>query len=393
MSSKETSNRGTRNPNGNPRPYNSGGRWYAPVIVVYPDGTSEIKRGTGKSKSEAISRSKVAKEKALLKFKVHQAEKNQKELLITHCDQWLITQEGREDRSYSTLVGYRGALDLWITPRFGNHGIRDLKTSELKSLRDEVMLTHSRSSWVQIKALLNNVYEEAIENGFADNNPLLGVKTPRKKTHQVNYLSLDEAQKVFSYAESKDESLRCLLALSVGMRQGECLGLLWENVDLDSQTPAIHVKTHLQRQTGRGLVNISNTKNKKSRIIPIDEDMVEVLRQHKRKFMKERLKNGSTWNEGGFVFTNSNGNPVDPKADRAQWHGWLEGAGVRRIRLHEARHSAATLMLSAGRSIHTVSGVLGHSSIMVTGDIYGQQQSESIKEAVSLMSDLLRKKI
>lgn len=393
MHENSTSKRGTRNPNGNPRPYNSGGRWYAPIQIEYPDGTSELKRGTGRTKIEAIARSKTAKSKALENFAKRTSESQRSRTLVAICAQWLDREEVSQERSYSTLVGYRAALNLWLLPHFGDTGISDIKSSDMKILRDKVMSSHSRSSWVQIKALLNNVYEDAIEKELVDFNPLFGVKTPKKKTRQVNYLNLDEAQKVYAYAESIGSGLRCLLAISMGMRQGECLGLLWENIDLDSQNPAIYIKTHLQRQTGRGLVNIENTKNKKSRVIPLDVDMVEILKAQKRQFMKDRLKNGSSWNVEGYVFSNTQGNPLDPKADRAQWHKCLKGAGVRKIRLHEARHSAATLMLSAGRSIHTVSGVLGHSSIMVTGDIYGQQQLESIKDAVSEISDLIRKKI
>jgi integrase len=210
----------------------------------------------------------------------------------------------------------------------------------------------------------------------------------KKVKRQADYLSMAEAQLVITQASEANELIRWLLALSVGVRQGEALGLNWKNVHLDEPNPHIYIVEQIQRQTGRGFV-IKPPKHNSIRTIPLDGNMVRAFKHHKRLQAERRVLAGPLWNEQGFVFTGDFGNPVDAKKDRATWHSLLKAAGVRKVRLHEARHTAATLMLYLKSTMHTVSNVLGHSSISITDEIYAHVLTESIGEAVSGLSTQL----
>ena len=380
----------TRNPNGQPRPYQSGNRWYAPAHITLANGEVITIRATGKTKSLALNKLQKMKEKRLKDFRIQNELEDSLKYLVPACTKWLEDQP-QTLREYKTMEGYHHALDKWVTPKFSSVRIDSIKYREIEQLRDFVMQTHSRSSWVQVRTLLNHVFNNAVRDGLIDSNPVTFVKDPKKNVSDAEFLTLEEAQKVMEQAELRGESARWFIALSVGCRQGEALGLLWENVDLDGPEPKINIRLQLQRQTGKGLLLKTPKSKKATRTITLDQDAVKILKALRKSQNEQRLAAGSLWSDKGFVFTGALGNPIDPKKDRESWHSLLSAAGVRKMKLHAARHTAATLMLYLKIPVHTVSNVLGHSSISITGDIYGHAQSEMIGQAVSDLSRAIRK--
>jgi integrase len=380
----------TRNPNGQPRPYQSGNRWYAPAHISLANGEVVTIRATGKTKSAAVSKLRKLKDQRMKEYRIQNELEDSLKYLVPACANWL-NEQSETLREYKTMEGYKHALDKWISPNFSSLRIDAIKYREIEKLRDQIMLTHSRSSWVQVRTLLNHVFNNAVRDGLIESNPVNFVKDPKKHTQEADFLTLEEAQKVMQQADLLGESARWFVALSVGCRQGEALGLLWENIDLDGSEPKIHIRLQLQRQTGRGLV-LKTPKSKKAiRTITLDDDAVKMMRAHRRMQSEQRLSAGSLWNDQGFVFTGALGNPIDPKKDRLKWHSLLKASGVRKMKLHAARHTAATLMLYLRIPVHTVSNVLGHSSISITGDIYGHTQNEIVGKAVSDLNRAIRK--
>jgi integrase len=380
----------TRNPNGQPRPYQSGNRWYAPAQITFADGEKITIRATGKTKSAAVSKLKKLKDQRLRDFRAQNELEDGFKYLVPACTKWL-NEQPETLREYKTMEGYKHALNKWVSPKFGGSRIDAIKYREIEQLRDLIMLTHSRSAWVQVRTLLNHVFNNAVRDGLIESNPVKFVKDPKKNSPEADYLTLEEAQKVMKQAEMLGESARWFIALSAGCRQGEALGLLWENVELDGSEPKIEIRHQLQRQTGKGLV-LKTPKSKKAlRTIRLDQEAVRILKAQRKRQNEMRLAAGDMWNDKGFVFTGQFGNPIDPKKDRSMWDSLLKSAGVRKMKLHAARHTAATLMLYLKIPVHTVSNVLGHSSISITSDIYGHAQNETIGQAVSDLNRAISK--
>ncbi len=177
------------------------------------------------------------------------------------------------------------------------------------------------------------------------------------------------------------------MALALGLRQGEALGLLWDAVDLDAGT--VTVRRALQRQAGKGLVLVEPKSRAGRRTIKLPDALRDALRVHRVRQAEQRLAAGNEWEDRGFVFCQPTGRPVDRRRDWQDWKSLLKAAGVRDARLHDARHTAATLLLQQGVPARVVMDILGHSQISLTLGTYSQVVPELAQEAAERMGNAL----
>jgi len=176
------------------------------------------------------------------------------------------------------------------------------------------------------------------------------------------------------------------LALVTGMREGELLALKWENIDLENGV--LNVKFNLKRIPGGGLT-IDKPKTLSSiRSIKLGSATVEVLRSQKQKLDKE--KENEYWNDEGFVFPSSVGTAVDPSNLLKQFRKLLREAGLPKIRFHDLRHTAASLMLNNGVDVLVASQRLGHAKPSITLDVYGHLMPSMQSEAATILDSLVK---
>jgi integrase len=124
-------------------------------------------------------------------------------------------------------------------------------------------------------------------------------------------------------------------AFYLGLRQGECLALCWEDIDFQSEPATLKVRRTFSRVTGKGLVIDTPKTPSSNRTIPLSQDFVEELKRHKKSQSQQRLKSRTRWNSRDFVFTTPSGKPIDAANDRKAWVALLRDAGVRYRKLHE----------------------------------------------------------
>jgi integrase len=157
-----------------------------------------------------------------------------------------------------------------------------------------------------------------------------------------------------------------VLLLTTGMRRGELAGLRWCDVDLDAGVLSV-VRT---RVSVAYTVSESDPKTRSSRrSVTLDARVVAVLRTHRRRQLEERLRWGEAWTDTGYVFTREDGWPIHPERISVLFARLVEIAGVPKIRLHDLRHTSASLALASGVHPKVVGERLGHSSISVTLDL------------------------
>lgn len=172
------------------------------------------------------------------------------------------------------------------------------------------------------------------------------------------------------------------IALAMGLRQGQALGLTWDAVDVETGSPV--VRQTLQRIDGKYQYLPPKT-TKSRRTIPLPVLVVQALRRHRTRQLEERLRLGQKWDDRGLVFTGERGQPLYGPNVTRQFQGILEAAGLPHMRFHDLRHSCASLLLAQGVPLSTIQEVLGHSSHAFTRDVYAHLSEELKRDAASAM--------
>lgn len=288
-------------------------------------------------------------------------------LLRAYATKWL--DDGKTVLKWSTQRFYKGHLENHILPTLGDRSVKSLKRADC---RDLVTACHSKKlSSASIKAVnrtLSAVLSLAVEDELLPANPAFRMgkhmRTGDDLPNEINPLTAQEAHDMLVKAEEAFPEFHpfFLCAVRTGLRLGELLGLQW--ADLDFNQRFIHV-----RRT-RTASRISSTKNKKNRRVDMSVKLVDVLRSLRTKRKRDALKAGTPMNP--WVFLTPDGNPVDGDNLRSRVFGQLlKAAGVRRVRLHDLRHTYASLLIRNNESLVYIQRQMGHSSISVTVDNYG----------------------
>jgi integrase len=218
-------------------------------------------------------------------------------------------------------------------------------------------------------------------------NPAVLVDAPRAGQHEITPLSAAEAQGLIKAAVGDRMEARWLVGLALGLRQGEALGLWCDDLDLDAGL--LRVRRALQRQHGGGLVFAEPKTQRSKRTIPLPAQLADVLRQHRVRQHEERVKARSLWQDSPCVFTTPIGTPVDPRNDFREFKKLLERGSLPSVRLHDLRHTAASLLLAQNVPARVVMEILGHSQIALTMNTYSHVAPEVSREAADRMARML----
>ncbi|MGB3713862.1 MAG: site-specific integrase [Candidatus Promineifilaceae bacterium] len=273
----------------------------------------------------------------------------------------------------STIHSYSYLIRDHIRPEIGRVRLANLRPAHLQSLYSSKLNSGLSKRTVQyIHAILRRSLNEALRSGLIIRNPTDAVTPPRPTKKPPQTLSADEVNVFLKSVEDHHWYPIYLLAITTGMRKGEILGMQWEDVDLEHGT--INVKRTLVDIQGSATLGKPKSATAK-RSISLSGKAVEALRQR-------RL-------EEGFVFTTSTGRPISQRNLTRHFHASLEKAGLKRMRFHDLRHTAATLLLQANIHPKIVQEMLGHSTIVLTLDTYSHVIPGLHDEAASEMDRIL----
>ncbi|MEU8824357.1 tyrosine-type recombinase/integrase [Streptomyces sp. NPDC048636] len=173
-----------------------------------------------------------------------------------------------------------------------------------------------------------------------------------------------------------------VLAIAMGLRRGEVLGLRWSDVDLDKRV--IRIGNQVQRIGGE--LYQDTTKTGKIRPVPLPLICLAALRWHRLRLVGAPASNA-------LVFTTRTGRPIEPRNLNRSFSRLTAAAGLRPIRLHDARHGCATLLTAAGVAPRVLVEILGHSQISMTMDVYTHVAQDTQREAISHMDRLLKRRL
>lgn len=279
---------------------------------------------------------------------------------------------------------------IHIVPVIGHVKVSRLTPQHLTRLYEgRLRAGLSTTSVHHLQATLHTALGQAVRWNLVPRNVADLVDPPRVRRTEMTVLNPDQVRVLLDAAKQGPLEAIVAVAVSTGMRRGELLALRWRDVDLNRGT--IHVVGTLQRGFDRQLV-IAETKTSRSRRqVELSDFASDALRRHRASQTEVRLLLGEEWQDHELVFPNQFGKLQDGgHLLLGQFVPLLKRAGLPRIRFHDLRHTAATLLL--GRGIHPkiVSEMLGHTTVGITLDLYSHVTPTMQREAARAMDEILR---
>lgn len=288
-----------------------------------------------------------------------------------------------------TFQSYAEIVRLHRAPELGHLPLAKLSPQAVQAVMNRKLESGLSPRRVQyIHAVLRHALSYAERWGVTARNVAKLVAPPRIVREEVQPFSIEEARRFL--VAVRDDRLSALyrVALGLGLRQGEVLGLTWEDVDLG--IGRLTVLRALQRYDGAYHLDPPKTK-RSSRTLTLPPALVAAFKEHRLRQMEERLLAGPAWtgNEWGLVFTTEAGAPLNGTVVTHKFQMALHKAGLPGMRFHDLRHWSATFMLVQGVPLRVAMEVLGHSQIGVTANLYSHVLPELEQDATSKVGAVL----
>jgi integrase len=303
--------------------------------------------------------------------------------------------------SGSTLDDYADTVRLHLEPTLGRKRLSKLTVSDVDALLAAKRKAGYKPNSVRImRSVLRRALGQAEREGLVPRNVAAISQPPRVAQPEGRSLTVDQARSLLEAAHGDRLEVAYLLLLSYGLRRGELLGLAWADLDTGAGTLAVRQAVR-RRKTSRGAdgtyvggtesrIEIAELKTRRSRrVLFLTPGILDALEAHRGRQELVRVEAGALWVESGLMFASVIGTPMDPDNFAKQFVRLCKSAGLGHWHPHEARHSAASVMLAQGVPLEVVSEVLGHSSISVTKDVYGHLVEGVKRDAAERMAGVL----
>ncbi|MEU9705277.1 site-specific integrase [Streptomyces sp. NPDC047981] len=373
-----------RNPNGaGTITQRKDGRYQAAVYVLQPDGTRARKFAYGKTWAECDTKRRALLDKADNGIPVPTRSAKLSEWLPYWLDNVI-----KPRRKLSTYDKYEAHVRLYLVPMVGSKRLESLSVADVRRFLVQLEKKTTAATAKESHRVLRTALTAACREELITRNVATLVESPRAKARELSPWSLDETLDFLAAARRDPLYAAFVLAIAMGLRRGELVGLRWVDVDLDHRV--LYVRQQTQRR--RGVLYDDDPKGRRRRAVPLPAMCIAPLRWHRMRQERQRIKAGERWQEGGYVFTTGTGRPVEPRNVYRSFTRVAESAGLRVIRLHDARHGCATLLTAAGVAPRVVMEILGHSQISITMDVYTHVVQDTQREAISHMDRLLKRR-
>lgn len=302
---------------------------------------------------------------------------------------WYFTNYAPQELKESTIYTYKGQYKNHIEPVLGNIKVKDINAPRLTQIMQSYDLNPATVK--KLYVIVQSIFRRGAEQGFIRDTPCRNVILPkRKKSRKNKALEEDKLKRFMEYLESKpwDEDFKRIIKvlLYTGMRSGECLGLMWEDIDFDEMT--ITINHNLTDVGGKHTLGSPKTESS-HRVIGMSEVLASIFREQKAYIDKMSAALGKKFAHPEMVFTSALGNYRDRNSVYHSLKRFTKGTEFENLTLHQLRHCNATLLLNSGVDLKVVSEHLGHRDINITADIY----ADVLKSTKAKVADLITLKL
>lgn len=295
----------------------------------------------------------------------------------------------------TTRAGYEAHIRNYIIPALGDYRLRDLDKQTIK--RFYLSLAEPGTSRTtgarladrtihRVHNTLHSALESAVEDNLLPKNPANRAHSEPPPNDVSGVWTADELAKFLRSVEDDRWYPMWRLFAMTGMRRAEVAGLKWSEVDLAAKT--LTVKLTRTRVKGRIVEDRPKTKRSR-RTIDLDDVTIDALLSWQASQIAERVELGEAYQDDGWVFCWEDGTPLEPTGISTRFSRRIANTGVPRIRLHDLRHTHATLLLRAGVAPHVVSQRLGHEKVSFTLEVYGHVMPGQQWEAAARFAALV----
>ncbi|MES5819047.1 site-specific integrase [Streptomyces sp. RG80] len=392
----------TRQPNGRSSIYEgSDGKWHGRVTVgIRDDGRPDRRHVERKTRAEVTAAVRELEKQREAKTLAKPGKPWTVKTWLTHWVDTIAPLAVNEN----TMVGYGVAVRKHLIPALGAHRLDKLRPEHIERFYGNMHADGRKAGTIhQIHRTFRTALNEAVRRGHLGRNPVQLAKAPRVREEEVEPYTVEEVQRLLQTADNHRNSARWAVALALGLRQGEALGLKWADVDLGRGILMVRRSRRRPRyahgcgdscgrQAGycpqrlRTNPETADTKSRAGRrAVGLPAQLVDLLRAHRTKQDAERASAGDDWVDEGWLFATPTGKGTSPRTDYDDWKELLEDAKVRDGRLHDARHTAATVLLILGVSERAVMGLMGWSTTAMAARY--QHMVDSVRNDVARQVD------
>jgi integrase len=308
-------------------------------------------------------------------------------------DSWLPITESRVKPT--TFHSYQRNMAVHVVPVIGSRPLQQITPLMLNAMYTRLQAEGSGHGPLSAKTvryihtIVHKALEDAVDAGLVARNVADRAKPPRpsrRSTQQVGSWETHELARFLGWVQGSRLEAVWRLAAMTGMRRGEILGLRWADVDLEAKRLSVR---HAVVAVAYEVIE-STPKSHNARAIDLDDETIELLRAHHRQQRAEKNDWGDDYEDHGLIVAKENGTPIHPHSFSQMFDSTVRRFGVRPIRLHDLRHTHATLALKAGVPVKVISERLGHESPAFTLKHYAHVIPGMQATAAAVVAELVR---
>jgi len=319
--------------------------------------------------------------------------------------QWLNTWLGNMKppaTSPKTWITYEGFVRLHLVPGLGHIRLVKLQPQVREFLSERLDSGLCARTVKHLRCTLCVALNQAINDDLIQRNAAKKVKPPEVVPRALDVYTPAEARMLIEAARGHRLEALFTAAIGLGLRMGECLGLQWADIDFTRKVLTVSHNLQRVRRVRRGDVVkegeskterlLGRPKGKKIKTLSLPAAVLEGLEHHRARQAEERLLAGTAWKgDGKYVFTSTVGTPLEQRRLAHEFGDLCDAAVLRRVRFHDLRHSAASILIAQGVHPKAIQELLRHSSIQLTMDTYGHLFDEVQRETAAKMDAVLRR--